>query len=160
MKSLSEYINTKKPKAYLLVGLPGSGKSTWCRKNYPNLPIVSRDIIRAELGFTKDADEKAALEWWKEEKVTKRENELIEKLCSERKDFIIDDTNLKKKFRKKMIDFLHNNGAIVIGVRFSTDIDTCIDRRKDQISEETMRQIFSKMDQLEDDEVDKTIEAN
>ena len=44
---------------YILCGLPGSGKSTWCKKYHPKLPIVSRDIIRAELGFTSGPDEKA-----------------------------------------------------------------------------------------------------
>lgn len=28
---------------YVLVGLPGVGKSTWINKNYPHLPVVSSD---------------------------------------------------------------------------------------------------------------------
>ncbi len=53
--------HTKQSKCYLLVGLPGSGKSTWCEKNHPDLPIVSRDIIRYKLGYTSGPNEKARL---------------------------------------------------------------------------------------------------
>ena len=28
---------------YVLVGMPGVGKSTWINKNYPHLPVVSSD---------------------------------------------------------------------------------------------------------------------
>lgn len=35
---------------YLLAGLPGTGKDTWSRAHLPDLPMVSLDEIRAELG--------------------------------------------------------------------------------------------------------------
>ena len=59
MRTILEYIaeKTKKSTVYLLVGLPGSGKSTWCKNDHPELPVISRDIIRAELGYTSSVDE-------------------------------------------------------------------------------------------------------
>ena len=93
---------------YLLVGLPGSGKSTWSKKHHPNLPIVSRDIIRAELGFTSGPDEKARLENWQEKKVTEEEYKIIRKYLRLKVDFIIDDTNLRKLYRKPLIDLLYS----------------------------------------------------
>ena len=45
-----------------MVGLPGSGKSTWIKNNLsPDIEIISRDIIRNRMGFTKSVDEKAVI---------------------------------------------------------------------------------------------------
>ena len=33
----------------MMMGIPGSGKSTWIKKNFPNVEPVSRDAIRFEL---------------------------------------------------------------------------------------------------------------
>ena len=102
----------KQSKCYLLVGLPGSGKSTWCKENHPNLPIVSRDIIRHELGYTNSVDQKAVLSKNQEERVTEKEYKMIEELAQEGKDFIIDDTNLKRKYRIRMVEFLKDLGGV------------------------------------------------
>ena len=161
MKHILEYLNekTKKSNVYLLVGVPGSGKSEWCKREHPELPVVSRDIIRGELGYTSGVDEKVRLEPWQENIVTRKEQEKIKEYCRDGEDFIIDDTNLKKKLRKQMIDLLHQNNAYVIGVRFSTDIETCIRRRQGQIPEDRMREIFARMCPLEENEVDEIIDT-
>lgn len=36
--------------AYVMSALPGSGKDTWTQKNLPDLPVVSLDAIREDLG--------------------------------------------------------------------------------------------------------------
>ena len=36
-------------KLILMVGIPGSGKSTWIKNNFPNITPVSRDVIRFEI---------------------------------------------------------------------------------------------------------------
>jgi predicted kinase len=33
----------------MMCGVPGSGKSTWVRKNFPDITPVSRDAIRFEI---------------------------------------------------------------------------------------------------------------
>ena len=43
---------------YILCGIPGSGKSTFAKKNLPNAVLISRDICRVELGFTTSVDDK------------------------------------------------------------------------------------------------------
>ena len=159
MISLLEYINRNRSTVYLLVGLPGSGKSEWCKREHPELPVVSRDIIRGELGYTSGADEKVRLDHWQENKVTEEEHKKIREYCKRGEDFIIDDTNLKKKFRRILIQMLHDLGAYVIGVRMSTDLETCIKRREGQIDADRMRDIKAKMTPLEDDEVDEVIDA-
>ena len=142
---------------YLLVGLPGSGKSTWCKENYPDLPVVSRDIIRAELGYTESVDQKAKLSFEEENNVTREEHKQIKKHCELGEDFIIDDTNITLKFRREMIKMLRDNDAFVVGVQFNTPIDVCIKRREGQIDAEIMKKINQRMTKLSEDEVDELI---
>lgn len=148
-----------KPKAYLMVGIPGSGKSTWIKNNLPSdIPVISRDIIRHKLGFTDSVEHKAVLSKDKENTVTEYENGLIHRYLSMGLDIVIDDINTGK-YRKKMIQFLRDNGAEVIGVRMNTVLETCIKRREGQISYEVMSSISSKLIPLADDEVDSVIDA-
>ena len=110
MKDLKDYIiESNEFNVYIMCGLPGSGKSTWVKENHPEAKIVSRDIIRAELGFTKDVDEKAVLSKEQEEQVTKREHELIRKYAMKRKSFAVDDLNTGR-YRKDLIQGKGNNG--------------------------------------------------
>lgn len=148
-----------KPKAYLMVGLPGSGKSTWIINNLTDdIPVISRDIIRYKLGFTKCADHKAVLSKDKEEVVTLYEETMIHNHLAMGNDIVIDDINTGK-YRKNMIKFLHDNGAEVIGVRMNTNLDTCIKRRDGQISADVMRDINKRMIPLADNEVDTVLDV-
>jgi predicted kinase len=148
-----------KPKAYLMVGLPGSGKSTWIINNLTDdVPVISRDIIRYKLGFTKGDDHKAVLSKDKEEMVTLYEETMIHNHLAMGNDIVIDDINTGK-YRKNMIKFLHDNGAEVIGVRMNTNLDTCIKRRNGQISADVMRDINKRMIPLADNEVDTVIDV-
>lgn len=155
MIDLETYIiESKSSTVYLMVGMPGAGKSTWCKKNHPDIEVVSRDIIRAELDYTKSADHKAVLTKEQEEEVTEYQNNKIDELCSKGESFIIDDTNTSR-FRKAMIDRLHKNGAKVIGIFLDTDLETCIERRKGQIPEVVMRKIHKNMVPIKRSEVDE-----
>jgi len=159
MKPITKFIIEQwtKCKVYLLVGLPGSGKSTWCKENYPDLPVVSRDIIRAELGYTESVDQKAKLSFAEENNVTREEHKQIKMHCEQAEDFIIDDTNITLKFRREMIKMLRDNGAFVVGVQFNTPIDVCIKRREGQIDSDVMQKINQRMTKLSEDEVDELI---
>ncbi len=150
-------VNQHSCTCYLLVGMPGSGKSTWCTQCHPSLPVVSRDQIRAELGYTKDAQDKAVLDPELESIVTLRENALMEGLAARRQDFIVDDTNIKKVYRDQIIKFLKSLGVRVIGVQFDTPLELCIERRKNQIDSESMNNLFAKMAPLDNSEVDEII---
>jgi len=148
-----------KPKAFLMVGLSGSGKSTWIKNSLPaNIPVISRDIIRHKLGFTKSVDQKAVLSKDKEDTVTEYEMGMIHNYLAQGNDIVIDDINTGK-YRKGMIQFLRDNGAEVIGVRMNTSLDTCIKRRDGQISPEVMQNINKRMIPLDDSEVDNVLDV-
>ena len=157
MKKIESYLlSGSKFVVYLMVGLPGSGKSTWCKENFPKLPVISRDIIRAKLGYTLSTDEKAVLTAGQEKQVTTEEHFQIAKLCKKKQSFIIDDTNTGR-YRKDMISFLKGYGATVIGVNMDTPLEICIKRREGQIPETAMRAIYRKMIPLGSKEVDDII---
>lgn len=157
MKDLKSYIlEGRSFNVYLMCGLPGSGKSTWVKETHPEAEIVSRDIIRAELGFTKDADEKVVLTKEQEEQVTQKEHELIKRYSNKKKSFAVDDLNTGR-YRKDLIRTLKRYGAHVIGVNVKTPLETCIERRKGQIPADVIRKIADNMQFITKDEVDEVV---
>lgn len=131
---------------YFMMGIAGSGKSTWIQNNVPNLPVVSRDIARAELGYIKPG-EKAKLSKKQEEKVTEYCREKQRYYASRAMDFIIDDMNLKKcyrdEFHSQMTHYLPEYTYVYVEAPSLKDNET---RRNGQISK---GQIVQMLDNLE-----------
>lgn len=84
------------PTVYMLIGLPGAGKNTWCDK--VDTLALSRDDIRAELGYCEEG-EKVVLSGEKEDEVTRVFNERFLAAVKEGKDVILNNLNIKKKYR-------------------------------------------------------------
>lgn len=158
MKSIERYIlEGSRFVVFVLCGIPGSGKSTWAKENHPDLPIVSRDIIRAELGYTKNSEEKAVLTSGQENQVTTEEYFKIAKYSKKKQSFIVDDTNTVPKYRKELLKTLKNYGAKIIGVNIETPLEVCISRRKGQIPEDVMKRLAAKRLPLRKEDVDELI---
>jgi len=121
---------------HIMCGIPGAGKSTYI-KNDPilcDLPVVSRDIIRYELGFTKSVDEKAICSWENEAKVSQIIKERIKNYCKAGQSFVVDNMNLKASYRQDIIKQVIPFGAqIHIIYVEAPSIETCINRRNGQI---------------------------
>lgn len=117
-------------RVYIMVGLPGSGKSTWIKNNLPELSIISRDKVRESLGHP----EKYLGDRNFEDRVTKICKSERENLLKSGEDFVIDDTNLNEKYLKELISELKLGGVQeIIGVIMKTPLSTCIERRQGEI---------------------------
>lgn len=144
---------------YVMCGIPGSGKSTWIKNNLPkDILIISRDLIRATIGISESGDHKAIGTPEQERLVTDLENEAIENACLGYTSFVIDDINTGK-YRKNLIERLRKCApdAEIIGVNIKTNLEKCIERRKDQIKPSIMQRIADRIVYIQLSEVDKVL---
>jgi len=135
----------KQTKVYMMCGLPGAGKSTYVKEHYPNLPVVSRDIARAALGFTKSADEKVILDRGCEDRVTDYVNMQCASYLLHNQEFVVDNIHIRHSDRIAFIQFLRKLGAKVTLIFIDTPFKICAERRKNDMSIERMnrcREIF------------------
>lgn len=135
---------------YILCGMPGAGKSTFCKNNLPNCKVVSRDIIRFELGYTSSTDNKSVGTKYQEQQVTIRENELINEYLEAGYDIVLDNMNGGQYLKPTVENIkLISPKVKIIGYNIVTPLEKCIERRKDQISEEVMRNIYLRFHYIE-----------
>ncbi len=141
---------TKKPiTVYVMIGLPGSGKSTFAQKlvddGYADV-IVSRDTIREELGYC-ESGEKVVLSKGKENEVTKVFNETILDATKKGKRIIIDNLNLKAEYRNGYKSLLSNYDVNWIYYYVEAEnLSVNMARRKSQISESVFNEMISKLE--------------
>lgn len=141
---------TKKPiTVYVMIGLPGSGKSTFAHKlvddGYADV-IVSRDTIREELGYC-ESGEKVVLSKGKENEVTKVFNETILDAAKNGKRIIIDNLNLKAEYRNGYKSLLSNYDVNWIYYYVEAEnLSVNMARRKSQITENVFKEMINKLE--------------
>lgn len=96
----------------LLSGLPGTGKDTWIKEYYPDLPMISLDEIRKEMKISPTDNQSKVIEIARE-----RARELLRK----KKSFIWNATNLTPMIRKKQIKMFTQYHASARIVYLETD---------------------------------------
>jgi predicted kinase len=120
-------------KAYITVGLPASGKSTWAQEfaAQNDCVIINNDTIRNEI-----YEKLGHRNWSKEiEKMVKfiRESQIIS-AKSKNKNVIVDNTHMNPWTREQIIDFCKQNGFDVELVDFThVPLEECI--RRDSLRE-------------------------
>jgi predicted kinase len=93
--------------AVILIGIQGSGKSTFYQRRFAATHLrISRDIAGTR----------------------PREQRLIQRCLEQKQDFVIDNTNPTIEGRKKYIESAKAGGFRVIGFFFSPDIKRCLER--------------------------------
>ncbi|HKZ69000.1 MAG TPA: ATP-binding protein [Anaerolineales bacterium] len=113
------------PVLYLLLGVQGSGKSTWASANAERLNAVrlSSDAIRNELvarGQGAEADNG--------DRVFAIFNKRLEQLLTEGQNVISDATHARQAWRKDEIAIARRLSAIVFGVWFDVPLSVCRQR--------------------------------
>ena len=120
---------------YVLIGLPGSGKSTYYEDNLKDkgIPIVSRDIIRSEIGLKGDKPQGNQKQ---EEQVTKIFNERLKEYAENNFSIAIDNTSLKQSYRDGFKRLLKKYQPFYTYVYVEAPTwEETLERRKGQIPE-------------------------
>ena len=110
-------------KLIMMVGVPGSGKSTWVKNNMPdNSMVISRDAIR--FSMLKEGEDYFA-----------HEDEVFEIFIDHiakglKAGFIVfaDATHLNKKARAKVLNKVHKFADEIEAVVLDTDLETAFER--------------------------------
>ncbi len=111
---------------FILIGAPGSGKSTEVaklEKSVPNNIIVSSDTLRAKFGS--DENDQSVTP-----KVFSYIKRMLPVFLNDGKNVILDATNMTVRDRKEYIDMAKQNGSKVVGIAFERDKATLLDRNK------------------------------
>ena len=137
--SIGEPLNkTRDFVVYIMCGFPGCGKSTYVKKSLSDKTVISRDIIRQELGIngaTIKNDKKTVGTKEQENKVSEIFNAKVIECCEQKKSFVIDNTNLKFQYRKKYLDMVmkYNPLIKIIYVEAPDFLNDCMKRREGEI---------------------------
>lgn len=117
-----------KNKLYIMVGCPGSGKSTYAKKNLPDALYVSRDEIRFNL-VKEDEDYFSKETEVFDTFITKINEGLRQSL-----DVVADATHLNRVSRLKLLASLEINKekTEVIAVVMFTPLSICIERNENR----------------------------
>ena len=110
------------PKAFIMVGLQGSGKSTTAAKiahlcGISSSEYISADKIREHIGY--------------EPTVWEVHNHLIQTAVSKGYDIVVDNTNIKQKDRKNIINLIRKyqiSEYEIIAVEMRCDLEKCLER--------------------------------
>jgi predicted kinase len=153
--------NKKNIKVHILIGLPGAGKSTAIKEimvnNKTNYVVVSRDIARAELGFCKEG-EKIVGTRQQEDEVSAYCDKLIKDAAYFGDTIIVDNINLKRKYRDYFKDLLKDyNVEYHYHYVETKSLKTNILRREGQINEEVFTNMIKSFDWPEASEYDYLI---
>ena len=153
-----EHLNKPLIYCHIMMGISGAGKSTQVEKiiekfNTHNksiddvgIVVVSRDIARVALGYCSSSEKYLGTKE-EENMVTAYCNEVIRDSAEKGRDIIIDDMNLKKKYRDNIKTLLKDYYVKYIYHYVETNsLKTNIERRKGQVSAEAIKNMIDSIE--------------
>jgi len=135
----------------LLCGLPGTGKDTYIKKNYPDMKVISLDDIREELGVSPTMNQSVVYEYAKKKAIG---------LLKNKETFIWNATNLTNLIRNKQLNLFHNYNASVKIIYLETDLLTNLERNKNRekvVPESVIYNLIGKINIVEDYEAEEVV---
>lgn len=113
-------------KTWILIGAPGSGKSTWGQTLVRDNPTIVRlcpDEFRAKFGWG-EGDQSVSAQAFSATRQGLRD------ALGDDKDVVIDACNMYRKARKEFLDIAKEFNATTIGVVFEADKQTLVARNQ------------------------------
>jgi len=143
-------IETKEESGFyitILCGVAGGGKTTAYERRYKQFgfELISRDIIRAELGMVEHGG-KLKGNKIQEDKVTHVEHKQIIELCERRQNFVSDNLFIRKKYRDEFIQMVSPYNPHITIEYHETTKQNHIDRREGQVHPNTIMNMMKEMD--------------
>ena len=123
----------KKQKLYVMIGIPGSGKSTYAKNNLPDTKYVSRDEIRFSL--LKEGEPYFS----KEKEAFNKFVQQINQYLKNGYDVVADATHLNYKSRGKLFSHLifNRDKVKVIAIYMKTPLSICLNHNKTRLNTKT-----------------------
>ncbi|MDL5052471.1 AAA family ATPase [Desertifilum tharense] len=129
----------------LLIGLPGSGKSTFARQliaNCPSYQLVSTDEIRAQL-FGDEGFQGSWMQVWRQ---VERE---FHQAVQQQAPTVYDATNAKRSYRQEAIALARQSGfTLITGIWLDIPLAVCLERNRErsrQVPEEIVLQMHRQL---------------
>ena len=126
----------------LMVGAPGSGKTTYRNKlveKYPGLKVICMDDKRKELcGNENDQSKNGKIFGW-------QEHELREAM-KVRQNTLVDATNPTKRLRKVLFNIARENGALCSVIYFDLKLETLLARnanREKRVPDDVVKRFYN-----------------
>lgn len=124
----------------MLSGLPGTGKDTYIKNNYPSLPVITLDDIRAEKGISPVGNQSEVIAVAKE-----RAREYLRG----KQPFIWNATSVTEQLRTPLISLFEDYGARVKIVFLETEWNEQLRRnssRKAEVPTQAIEKMLSKLE--------------
>ena len=140
---------------YVMIGIPGSGKNYYIENNLKDVVHISRDDIRTEIGIK---GEKPQGNKEQESHVTEIFNERMLECCRNKQSFVLNNTNMLKKYRDAYIDMtMRFMPKIVYVYCEAPSIDECKNRRRGQMPLDVIDRMFNSLEFPEPTEYNEII---
>jgi putative nucleotidyltransferase with HDIG domain len=124
----------------LMCGLPGTGKDYWIEHNHPDLPMVSLDRLRFDMGIS-PTDEQG--------KIVQAGKDLAKKYLQSETPFVWNATNIVKPIRSGLIRLFADYHARIRIVYLEVPIDRVLKQNRDRSRQVPTAVIHRFRDRLE-----------
>ena len=158
-KKIKNNLKREEFNVYFLIGPPGCGKDTYISKFLRFTNTISRDDIREELFDGNVEGRKLYLSKENENLVTNIVNMSIRKYTENKEKFIINQTNMKKKYREELLNEIRKYGNPKITYIYveAPSIEECKKRRGNGKWDEIVDRMWNNFEFPDYNECDKLI---
>lgn len=135
----AELYNDTDCEVILLCGLPGTGKDTWIRAEYPDHPVISLDDIRGEFGISPSGDQSVVI------RIAKSR---AKQLLRDKRSFVWNATSVTPDIRSRLISLFSSYNAYVKIVFLETEWNENLRRnmeRPDPVPEYVIESMLAKL---------------